>query len=167
MQSTSYRAGAATFRPATSFDPVVLNAKLPLEFFETRNAVRIAQSEGAEQYGRDSYQHAVQLMNNTDEYATRNNAQKKPLIAVARETVQTAEDAPAIAVTKMDDQRLASERQASMDTQAQGKPKPTMRTGRRSKPSLMQRKRNRTPPQIRQYPQQRLPPLRPMPTGLA
>jgi hypothetical protein len=32
------------------FDPVVLNAKLPLEFFEARNALRIAQSEGAEQY---------------------------------------------------------------------------------------------------------------------
>ena len=32
------------------FDPVVLNAKLPLEFFEARNAVRIAQSEGSEQY---------------------------------------------------------------------------------------------------------------------
>ena len=30
------------------FDPVVLNTKLPLEFFEARNALRIAQSEGAE-----------------------------------------------------------------------------------------------------------------------
>ena len=37
------------------FDPVVLNAKLPLEFFEARNALRIAQSEGAEQYAADSY----------------------------------------------------------------------------------------------------------------
>ena len=101
------------------FDPVVLNAKLPLEFFEARNAVRIAQSEGAEQYAPDSYQHAVQLMNNTDEYATRKNVPKKPLIAVARETVQTAEDARAIAVKKMDDVRLANERQASMDAQAQ------------------------------------------------
>jgi len=101
------------------FDPVVLNAKLPLEFFEARNAVRIAQSEGAEQYASDSYQHAVQLMNNTDEYATRKNVPRKPLIAVARETVQTAEDARAIAVKKMDDQRLANERQASMDAQAQ------------------------------------------------
>ena len=44
------------------FDPVVLNAKLPLEFFEARNALRIAQSEGAEQYATDSYQHAVKLM---------------------------------------------------------------------------------------------------------
>jgi len=29
------------------FDPVVLSANLPLEFYEARNAVRIAQSEGA------------------------------------------------------------------------------------------------------------------------
>ena len=53
------------------FDPVILNTKLPLEFFEARNAVRIAQSEGAEQYASDSYQHAVKLMNNADGYATR------------------------------------------------------------------------------------------------
>src|ERR1700733_7893955 len=32
------------------FDPVVMNAKLPLEFFEARNAVRIAKSAGAETY---------------------------------------------------------------------------------------------------------------------
>ena len=101
------------------FDPVVLNAKLPLEFFEARNAVRIAQSEGAEQYAPDSYQKAVQLMNNTDEYAIRKNVPNKQLIAVARETVQTAEDARAIAVKKMDDQRLANERQASSDAQNQ------------------------------------------------
>src|ERR1700675_1912846 len=93
------------------FDPVVINAKLPLEFYEARNAVRIAQSEGAEQYASDSYQHAVQLMNNADQYATRKNIEKKPLIAIAREAVQTAEDARAIAVKKMDQVGLANERQ--------------------------------------------------------
>ncbi len=101
------------------FDPVVLNAKLPLEYFEARNALRIAQSEGAERYASDSYQHAVQLMNNADEYAVRNNVPTKPLIAVSREAVQTAEDARAIAVKKMDEERLANERQASSDAQAQ------------------------------------------------
>jgi len=101
------------------FDPVVLNARLPLEFFEARNALRIAQSEGAEQYASDSYQHALQLMNNADGYATRKHVPTKPLIAVAREAVQTAEDARAIAVKKMDDQRQADERQASTDAQAQ------------------------------------------------
>jgi outer membrane protein OmpA-like peptidoglycan-associated protein len=100
------------------FDPVVLNTKLPLEFFEARNALRIAESEGAEQYASDSYQHAQRLMNKTDEYATRKHIDKKPLIAVAREAVQTAEDARQIAVKKMDDVRLADERQASADTQA-------------------------------------------------
>ncbi len=101
------------------FDPVVLNTKLPLEFFEARNALRIAQSEGAEKYASDSYQHAVQLMNNADEYATRKNIDRKPLIAVAREAVQTAEDARAIAVKKIDEERLDNERQAATDAQAQ------------------------------------------------
>jgi outer membrane protein OmpA-like peptidoglycan-associated protein len=62
------------------FDPVVLNTKLPLEFFEARNALRIAQSEGAETYARDSYQHAVRLMNNADEYATRKRDTARGLI---------------------------------------------------------------------------------------
>ena len=100
------------------FDPVVLNARLPLEFFEARNALRIAQSEGAEQYASDSYQHAVQLMNNADEYATRKHIDSKPLIAVSREAVQTSEDARAIAVKKLDEIGLANERQASSDAQA-------------------------------------------------
>jgi outer membrane protein OmpA-like peptidoglycan-associated protein len=100
------------------FDPVILNAKLPLEFFEARNALRIAQSEGAEQYAPDSYQHAVKLMTNADGYATDKHIDRKPLIAVSREAVQTAEDARAIAVKKMDEVRLANERQDSADAQA-------------------------------------------------
>jgi outer membrane protein OmpA-like peptidoglycan-associated protein len=97
------------------FDPVVLNSKLPLEFFEARNALRIAQSEGAEKYASDSYQRAVKLMNDADAYAIDKNIQKKQLIAVAREAVQTAEDARAIAVKRIDEERQANERQASAE----------------------------------------------------
>ena len=103
------------------FDPVVLNAKLPLEFFEARNALRIAQSEGAEEYAPDSYKRAVQLMDSADANAINHHIDKKPLIAVSREAVQTAEDARAIAVKKMDDVRLANERQRSADAQAQSR----------------------------------------------
>ncbi len=103
------------------FDPVVLNANLPLEFFEARNALRIAQSEGAEQYASDSYQHAVQLMNKADGYAIDKHLDRKPLIAVSREAVQTAEDARAVAVKKEDEMRLANERQDSADAQAQSR----------------------------------------------
>ena len=52
-------------------------------------------------------------------YATDKHIDKKPLIAVSREAVQTAEDARAIAVKKMDDVRLANERQDSADAQAE------------------------------------------------
>jgi outer membrane protein OmpA-like peptidoglycan-associated protein len=101
------------------FDPVVLNTKLPLEFFEARNALRIAQSEGAEAYANDSYQHAVQLMNRVDEYAISKHIDRKPMIAAAREAVQTAEDARAITVKKIEQERLDNERQAAVDAQAQ------------------------------------------------
>jgi len=101
------------------FDPVILSTRLPLEFFEARNALRIAQSEGAEQYSGSSYQHAVQLMNNADELASSRHVDRKPMIAVAREAVQTAEDAREITVKKIEEERRASERQASADAQAQ------------------------------------------------
>jgi len=100
------------------FDPVVLDARLPLEFLEARNAVRIARSEGAEQYAGDSYQHAIQQMNTADAYATEGHSDKKELIAKSRETVQTAEDAREIAVKRIDEDRRASERQASAEAQA-------------------------------------------------
>ena len=100
------------------FDPVILNAKLPLEFFEARNALRIAQSEGAETYANDSYQHAVRLMNKVDEDATSKHTDRKAMIGVAREVVQTAEDARAITVKKIDQERLENERQAAANAQA-------------------------------------------------
>jgi outer membrane protein OmpA-like peptidoglycan-associated protein len=101
------------------FDPVVLNSNLPLEFFEARNALRIAKSEGAENYASDSYQHASKLMDQVDGYATRKHIDKKPMIAVAREAVQTAEDAREISVKKIDEERLANERSAAANAQAQ------------------------------------------------
>src|SRR5712691_2779106 len=100
------------------FDPVVLNTRLPLEFFEARNALRIAQSEGASEYASESYRHAVKLMDQADEYATRKHIDRKPLIAVAREAVQTAEDARAITVKKIEQERLDNERQAATIAQA-------------------------------------------------
>ena len=103
------------------FDPVVLDAKLPLEFLEARNAVRIAKSEGAEKFSGESYQHAVQLMDSADAYATAANLNKKQLIAKSRETVQTAEDARQIAVKRIDEDRAASERQASANAQAESR----------------------------------------------
>jgi outer membrane protein OmpA-like peptidoglycan-associated protein len=103
------------------FDPVVLDANLPLEFLEARNAIRIAQSEGADRYAAESYEHAARLMANADGYATDRHSSRKELIATSRETVQTAEDAREIAVKKIDEERRAGELQSAADAQAQSR----------------------------------------------
>jgi outer membrane protein OmpA-like peptidoglycan-associated protein len=99
------------------FDPVVLDAKVPLEFLEARNALRIAQSEGAETYAGTSYEHAAQLMNTANGYATNKHAPRKELIATSRDAVQTAEDARALSVKRMDENRQANEREDAANAQ--------------------------------------------------
>jgi outer membrane protein OmpA-like peptidoglycan-associated protein len=101
-----------------SFDPVVLNAKLPLEFFEARNAVRIAKSAGAEKYADSSYENAVRQMNEADAIATGRHESKKSLISISRETVQTAEDAREIAMKRIEGERAEHERNASAGREA-------------------------------------------------
>jgi outer membrane protein OmpA-like peptidoglycan-associated protein len=103
------------------FDPVVLNARLPLEFFEARNALRIAQSEAAERYAGDTYRHAVRLMNQADQYAIAKHIDKKSLISVSREAVQTAEDAREISVKRMEAERIDAEARAAADREARAK----------------------------------------------
>ena len=101
-----------------TFDPVVINAKMPLEFFEARNAVRIAKSSGAERYASTSYEKAVRQMNEADTMAVGRHENKKALISLSREVVQTAEDAREIAVKHIDEERLAAERSAGAGREA-------------------------------------------------
>ncbi len=93
------------------FDVVVLDANLPLEFFEARNAMRIAKSAGAEEYASTSYAKAVSEMDEADAL-TRKHENKKSLVSVSREVVQTAEDSREISMKHIDDERRADERQA-------------------------------------------------------
>ena len=118
------------------FDPVVLNANLPLEFFEARNALRIAQSEGADKYATASYQHAVELMKNVDEYASSKHIDRKPLIAAAREEVQTAEDAREIAVKKIDEENRANQLRASSDAQVRAQAQADEAAGKQKQAQL-------------------------------
>ena len=101
-----------------NFDPVVLNAKLPLEFFEARNAIRIAKSAGAERYAGPSYENAIRQMKEADALATSRHGDKKTLISVSRQTVQTAEDAREIAMKRIESDRAEHERNASAGREA-------------------------------------------------
>jgi len=103
------------------FDPVLLNAKLPLEFFEARNALHIAQSAGAQQYASESYEKAVRQMDEADALATSKHENRKSLISLSRETVQTAEDAREIAMKHIDEERAEAERIGGVNREASAK----------------------------------------------
>jgi hypothetical protein len=94
---------------------------LPLEFFEARNAVRTAQSAGADKYAETSYENAVRQMDEADAIATGKHKNKKSLIALSREVVQTAEDAREIAVKNMDEEEAETDRRDELDREASSK----------------------------------------------
>jgi outer membrane protein OmpA-like peptidoglycan-associated protein len=97
--------------------PVQLNSKVPLELYEARNAVQIARWTGAETYAPGTLKRAVQDLENAEGYLT-GKAGRKPIGTVAREAVQMAEDARIITVKKIDEERLADERQAGAEREA-------------------------------------------------
>jgi len=99
--------------------PVRLDPKVPLELLEARNAVQIAHYAGAEQYANETFRKASQELENGERMLRKSS--KKSVQTVAREAVQSAEDARIIAVKKIADEQLANERQASADREAQAK----------------------------------------------
>jgi len=107
------------------FDPVVLNSKLPLEFFEARNAVRIAKSAGADTNATESYQKAVAQMDRADAMGTRGHYDKKVLISLSREVVQTADDSREIAVKRVDADRLNADKDREAGKLANARAKST------------------------------------------
>ncbi|MGC2744105.1 MAG: OmpA family protein [Candidatus Angelobacter sp.] len=97
--------------------PIKGGSKTPLELYEARNAVRIARWTGAEQYASDTFKKAQASLQNAESLQT-GSEDKKAEISLAREAVQTSEDARVITVKKMDDERQANERQDSANSVA-------------------------------------------------
>ncbi|HYP04623.1 MAG TPA: OmpA family protein [Bryobacteraceae bacterium] len=96
-------------------------SKTPLYLWEARNAVQIARWTGADKYAGDSFQKAARLLQQAEDYKTRK--QDKPSSMVAREAVQTAEDARLIALERQEQERLANERRAAAEREAAEKAK--------------------------------------------
>jgi len=77
--------------------PPVLDVALPLDLQEAENAVRIAKWAGAEDAAWDVMAHAEDLLEQAEGYYV-HKAGDKPISTVAREAVQTAEDARLLAM---------------------------------------------------------------------
>jgi outer membrane protein OmpA-like peptidoglycan-associated protein len=93
--------------------------KVPIEIYEARNAVQIAQSSGADKYAADSFQKAQTTLQQAESYLQRK--QRKPAIMIARETAQTAEDARVIAIKRQQEEALQKEREAAAAREAEAK----------------------------------------------
>jgi outer membrane protein OmpA-like peptidoglycan-associated protein len=98
-------------------DPLPPDSDVSLDLSEARNAVRIARWAGAERYAPDTFQKAVQGLQNA-QHQLNGKAGIKTMGAVAREAVQMAEDARVITTNKIDEERLAPKRQAAADREA-------------------------------------------------
>ena len=104
--------------PASQQKSVLLNSdkKSPLALYEAMNAVQIARYAKADQYGFDTFQDAVKLLQQAQDY--RDRKQWNPATMTAREAVQKAEDARIISLRKQRDLALQKEREEAAARQA-------------------------------------------------
>jgi outer membrane protein OmpA-like peptidoglycan-associated protein len=84
--------------------------RVPLEMYEARNAVDIANNNNAEQYAAEIFAKAKAALKTAEELLDR-KANKKEIITRARETVQFSEDARSLAAQRQEEARIAKERE--------------------------------------------------------
>jgi outer membrane protein OmpA-like peptidoglycan-associated protein len=85
---------------------------VPLEVYEARNAVDIAKSRGADKDAPEIFTKAASSLQKTENALT-SKADKKQIISTARETIQFAEDARALAAQRQEEARIKAERDAA------------------------------------------------------
>ena len=97
-------------------NPITRNDKSPLELYEAINAVQIAKAAGADRLAADTYQRAVQSLQNAQAMDTHKKNRKQE-ITYARAAVQAAEDSRVIAIRKHQQMDAAAQQQAREQAQ--------------------------------------------------
>jgi outer membrane protein OmpA-like peptidoglycan-associated protein len=106
--------------PQSEQHPVDLqNKKNPIYLDEAQNAVQIARYARADKYASDTFQDAVTLLNQAENYQSRK--EWKPAIMTAKEAVQKAESARLISLKTQQQEALDQERQQAAAREAAAK----------------------------------------------
>jgi outer membrane protein OmpA-like peptidoglycan-associated protein len=93
--------------------------KVPLELLEARNAARIAQWSKANQYAQDSFIRAQNLLEQAQKAQDQNaGANKQAVVRLAREAVQTFDDARILSLRRREEERVATERREAEQREA-------------------------------------------------
>lgn len=91
----------------------------PLELYEARNAIYIAQSFGADRYAADTFPRAKASLQMAEDAAKLKQPDRSQVATAARQAVQFAEDARELAVKRQQDEALAMEREAAAKREAE------------------------------------------------
>lgn len=86
--------------------------RVPLQVYEARNALEIAKSHGAEKDAPEIFTKAIASLQAT-ENSVSSKRDKKDIMSAARQTVQFAEDARALAAQRQDQARITAEKEAA------------------------------------------------------
>ena len=110
---------ADTAGSKTVANPITRDEKSPLELYEAYNAVRIAQSVGADKYAPDIMEEANLDLKNAADINSNKKGDQKMLITFARQAVQRAEDARIVTLRKQAAERQLNAEIAKRDAQAE------------------------------------------------
>src|SRR5205823_2195266 len=100
---------AQTEGSGTIMNPITRDEKSPLELYQANNAIRIAQTAGAEKYAPDIMQQAMQDLKNASDIDSNKKGDRKMEITFARQAVQRAEDARLVTLRKQAAERQQNE----------------------------------------------------------
>jgi outer membrane protein OmpA-like peptidoglycan-associated protein len=101
--------GSYLMNRPSEFTNEPLEPGVPLDLAEARNAIELARLAGADRYSADAFAKAASLLAEA-EAAHQKRRSRDDVIAAARQSAQTAEDARLIAVRRQDDAYTAQQR---------------------------------------------------------
>src|SRR5437660_6008654 len=107
-----------------------IDSKAPLDIFQARNAVRIARAAKADQYASSTFAKAEQDLKQAEDYYRRKQG-RTPIGTVAREALQTAEEARVMSLKRQEEERVEKEKQAAAAREAQANAEAEAQTQRR------------------------------------
>jgi len=105
----------------SQLQPFTIDPEVPLIVYQARNALRIAQLQGAEKYAANAWASAQQAQTQMEDYLARK--QKNPILTAARSATQQAEDARSIAVKQEAEEKVAAAKRAETERVAAAAPR--------------------------------------------
>lgn len=92
--------------------PLTMDKKVPLDYYQAGNAVKLAKSAGADKYAPDAFKKATDMYEQAKWNLEDKKGKKKSVPAMSRQVVQQAEDSRQIAIKKQAEEKIAADKRA-------------------------------------------------------